>query len=432
MRSTIVLIAIILAPAFVVGHWWYFMEFTQPELLARTNRTLKSNGIKTPSVTMHLLHARIAGLAAGIEERERATSAVRQLPGLQLSPSDNLLLIPARIEFSLRNMTVELEGLLPNQDAVDALEKIVTERRPDLAANASRIRTSPFVILGMPQPDGTQPALTDAHKLLRPLLKAIRVPASLSIKREGDAYIARGHLPSEALRQGVLDALQANPAQWRIEAGELIVSRFIDKTEFTDEKTLPVFLQHFFSVPVPGEFSISEGQGPRLTGTATREMESLWLSSLRQVSGGAKVEADITLVPSDFHLPGRRPVSNIPPETVEPLLKALREAELVFDPGSPLLPPTEEIKIAAMMPSIIPAGVELKLLICGYDDPALAPAASKEMTRQRAEAVIAKLRELGMPAMDVEIRHFDMRKAHGTPSEQERSEMARHLDIIAK
>ena len=432
MRLTIVLIAIILAPAFVVGHWWYFMQFTQPVLLARANRTLKENGIKTPSVTMHLLHARIAGLAGDIERREKATAAVKQLPGLQLAPSDNLLLIPARVEFALEDKTVALEGMLPNEDAVDALERIVTERRPDLAADASRIRTSPFIILGVPLPDGTQPPLTDQHKLLRPLLQAIRVPPSLSVKREGDAYAVRGHLPSESLRQGVLDALQANPTQWKIEAGELIVSRFIDKTEFTDEKTLPVFLQHFFSVPVPGEFSISEGQGPRLTGTATREMEGLWMSSLRQVSGAAKVEADITLVPTAYHLPGRSPSSNIPPETVEPLLKALREAELAFDPGSPLLPPTEEIKIAALMPYIIPAGPELKLLVCGYDDPALAPAASKEMTRQRAEAVIAKLRELGMPAMDVEIGHFDIRMARGAPSEQERAEMARHLDVIAK
>ena len=432
MRSTIVLIAIILAPAFVVGHWWYFMEFTQPELLARANRSLKDNNIKTPSVTMNLLHARVSGLATDIEHRDKATAALKRLPGIQLPPTDNLIVIPAKIEFTLNDKKLDLSGLLPNQDAVDSLEKIVKERRPDLTASVAHVRTSPFVILGVPQPDGSQPPLTDQLKIVRPLLGAIRVPASIAITRKGDAYIVRGHLPSDALRQGVLDALQANPSGWTIEADELIVSRFIEKTDFTDETTLPVFLKHFFSVPVPGEFSVSEGQPPRLTGTATREVESLWLSSLRQVSGPAKVEADITIVPSGYHLPGYQPTSEIPPETVAPLTKALRDAELVFDPGSPLLPATEEIKLAAIMPYILPTGTGLKLLICGYDDPALAPADSKEMTRLRAEAVIAKLRALGMAATDVEIAHYDIRQSHGTLTEQARAEMARHLDLIAK
>jgi outer membrane protein OmpA-like peptidoglycan-associated protein len=432
MRSTIVLLILFLLPGFVLGHWWFFVNENQPDLMRKADEAMTRSGVRNHAVTMDYFNARISGVTDTLEQREEAARAVRAIAGIQLSPSDNLIAVPARLQHTLEEKKLAVEGLLPGDQALEALETIVAERRPDITLDISKIRTSPVIVLGVPQPDGSPAPLTDRHNILRPLLETIRVPASLEIMHSESGLTVKGHLPTDTLRQSVIEALRSNTAGLPVDAQELVSSRFIEQTDFTDEVALPAFLRSFFKLRVPGEFSVSQGQPPRLTATVTRAIEAEWLALLRPVSGASKIDARLTIVPSPVHLPGYKPASPLPPGTLDALSEALKRATITFDPGSYDLPPVEEVKLAAAMPYILASGPDLMLLVCGYDDPQSTPDAARSLNRARAEVIIAKLTELGLSTNEVEIAQYEAREITPDTTPEERIEMARQIDLIVK
>lgn len=430
MRSSIVLLILLLLPGFVLGHWWYFVNKNQPVLTQEAGEALKRHGIQDHGVSMDYLNARVIGVASTLEQRDEAARAVRAIAGIQLAPSDNLIAVRASLEHTLTEKTLRVAGLLPGDQALEALQTIVSERRPDITLDISQIKTSPVIVLGLPQPDGSPAPLTDRHTILRPLLDTIRVPASLEITRDEKTISLKGYLPSETLRQSVIEAAQANAAGLAVNGEHLVFSRFIEQTSFTDEAALPAFLRSFFTLAVPGEFSVRQDSAPRLTATVTRAIEAEWLSLLRPLGGNSKIDARLTIVPSPVHLPGYKPRSTLSPDALLTLADVLKRATITFDPGSYELLPTEEVKLAAIMPHILASGPALKLLVCGYDDPRTTNQAARTLSRSRAEVIIAKLTELGMSETEVEIAHYEARAITPDTTAALRDEMALQIDLI--
>ena len=387
MRFLIVILAIVLVPVLAGLHlWWYDLKL-KPDLADRARRVLTKAGIKHAEVTLDWLDATIMGTAADVETRESATQAVQALAGIHLLPERNQIVVPARIEARLEEKHLYLSGWLPDERAVQSLLKIIGEFRPDLELDAKKLRVSPFVVLA----GAADAPLSEQHRLVKPVLDSLKVPASFSIEKSGETYVVKGFLPTPELRQAVLDSIQGNPGGWQIDASELNASRFVDEAVFTQSNALPVFLASYFQAPVPGTFSIDAGSGPRLSADATREMEAEWLGLLRGVSGAAKVEADLRIHPSIYQLPGYRPESVTVEGTLEPLVQTLRQTAFFFDATTGMLPPDEESKLSSLVPLITACGPGLRIILSGSN---LEPDAQLPgSNRERAETVRAKLIE---------------------------------------
>lgn len=424
MRLLIPPLALVLLPVFVGAHFLIFRAEQQPHLAGKVREALRLTGVKRGDAKMNYLDATVTGVAQDVAMREAAGVAVAQVRGIRFSPTNNRIVVPAHVNAALDDKRLSLTGWLPDERSVQSFLKIVKEHRPDLEIDAKKLRVSPFVITG----DAENVALSEKHRLLRPVLDAIRVPASLSVTREGDTFVVQGYLPSEEMRNEIIDAVQDNPGGWKTDVAKLVATRFVAESGFTRSNALPRFLKSYFSSPEPGTFSINGQSGPVLVADATREMEAEWLTLLRAVSGGAKVDARLTIYPSIYHLPGYRPQSQVPAESAAALRPALDSATVFFENGSTTLAPDEECKLRGAAPAILAGGQGLHLLI-GYieqSDPA-----SNHLARERAALVRETLMDLGVGRNQLEIVSFnEVPDASANPAEQTR--IARRIELQIK
>lgn len=396
MRSTIVLISLLLLPVLVIAHLWIYDEDMKPALANHALGELKRIGIKHSKVTLDYLDVKISGVAASVEMRDEAGAAMHEITGLHFLDRNNLIVVPATVTSQLEDGRIVLSGWLPSQKDVDAVIRIISEFRPDLALDAKRLRISKIVTAATEA--GVE--ITASHRLLKPMLASLRVPAAFSVEKSGDVYVLNGALPSAELKNAVIEAVQDNPAGWKIDATGLIGAPHVMEAAFTRQGALPLFLHSYFSAPTPGSFVIQPDGSPRLVADATRQMEAEWMGLLRQVSGAAKVDAELTIYPSVYQLPGYQCESQVEPSTLEPLMNELSRWALVFDPVTNTISEEEEAKLEAIAPLITACGPGLRLILSSTDGPARdIPAARKA----RCETVKTKLAALGVPAGQMEV-----------------------------
>lgn len=414
MRFFIVLLALLLLPVFVGVHLVIFRSQQQPRLNGQVLEMLRAAGIKHAQVRMDYLDATIFGSAPDVVARDQAAAAVSAVRGVRFSQASNRIVVPAHVAAVLKDKRLALSGWLPDERSVQDFLKIVRDYRPDLELDAAKLKVSPFVVTG----DAENEALSDTHRLLRPILDSIRVPASLSVHRADDTYVVQGYLPSEAMRNEIIDAVQDNVGQWKIDVTKLVATRYVADAPFTKSRALPQFLKSYFAAPVPGTFSIDASSDPVLIADATRDMEAEWLALLRAVSGGARVDSRLTIFPSPYHLPGYRPQSQAVPGSLGPLKLALSTATIFFDEGSTTLNPDEEAKLAAVVPLILKCGPGLTVLIGFFRQGDI------ETTRRgerRAAAVKDKLIRSGVSSARLEVVQFgDALEESADPLEQAR------------
>lgn len=396
MRFLIVLSSMLLIPVLVIAHLWIYDMELKPELANRALRELKRIGIKHSNVRLDYMDATITGTAVDAEMRDAAGRAMRAVSGIHFDDARNLIVVPARVEAEIEGSQLTLSGWLPDEKSVQALLRIVGEFRPDLKPDARKLRVSPFVSAGI---DGTQ-ELTGQHRLVRPILAGLRTQPSFSIEKSGDTYVVKGALPSVALKEAVIEATQNNPGGWTVDTSALIGAPHVLEAAFTKSNALALFLKSYFSAPLPGTFSINPDGGPRIVAGATREMEAEWLGLLRGVSGAAKVEADLTIYPSVYLLPGYRPQSEVVEGTLAPLVDALKQTAVYFDPVTNLLPPDEETKLAALLPLLSACGPGLQIVLSGTGGSATE---TKAAHHARSEIVKTKLAGLGLPSGQLEV-----------------------------
>ena len=315
----------------------------------------------------------------------------------------NRLTILARVRARLQERTLTLDGWLPDAGSVAGVVGLLSGLRPDLEIAAEGLRDSVYVRW----PEGEKLPLSGASALLKPIVEALRVAPVLEIEREETRLVVKGLLPEAGLKAGIMSALGQGMHGLRVDAEGLGVTTHALSVPFVQGNVLLPFLRSYYSTPSPGSFKITQKDGPRLTAPATRTLESAWLTLLRPVSGGARVDMRLTLYPSIYHFPGRRVETPLAEDVLIPLREGLRGQFVSFALGSSTLGADEQARLAALLPLLLEAGPLLRLIVGGHPDPEGVPTVEGRLALARAEKVVSWLVEQGTPAADIQAVAFD-------------------------
>lgn len=403
MRLSLILLMLILLPVAAGVHAWLFLQNDLPALHDEAVRRLRAAGVRSPVVEIRFLDAVIRGEAEDPAAVQRAAAAIRTLGPLRLQPGAAQLQVTARIRGTLADDTLHITGWLPENTPPDTVRRLVAELRPDLKLDITALRTAPEVVW----PEGFKPPLTAESPLLRSLVAKLHVPAEIRVTAEGDAILLSGLLPTTALKEEVVAALTEVAGTRVVDPSQLKASSHVLPAEFAKPAALAAFLRSFFEGPPPRSCLIDAEGIPHLKAPATRQQESEWLNLLRPLTGAAKVDAQLTLVPSALHAPGYQIQSQLPPQVLQSVQDALQQCRVTFDTGATRLSAEDQVELAALAPVLLSAGPALRLVIGAHPDPAGPAAVEKAVGRARAEAVLSFLVEQGVPSTDISAVVFD-------------------------
>lgn len=414
---------LILLPIATAVHAWLFCRENLPLLTQEAVQRLKDAGVRDPVVDMRFFDIAVSGEAPSPEARKQALAAIRSLGPVRLQPGGERLHVVASLTAKLDQNTLRLIGWLPQGDEVDNVSKLLAELRPDLTVQTGELSTAPEVRW----PDGVKPPLTTSSPMLKPVLDMLRVPAELQITAKGDSIVLSGLLPDTSLKEELVAALAEVAGARVVDPSALKASPHVLAAAFAKPSLLAAFVGGFFGAPPPRSFIVGTDGVPHLTGVATRQMESQWLTLLRPVTGAAKVDANFTQVPSLYHFPGYQLQSKLAPTTLDAVRDVMRGCTIVFDAGSSRIPPQEQTRLATLAPTLLTAGPALKLVVGAHPDPAGPENVEKEIGKARAEAVMSFLIDQGVPA-EISAVVFDPVPA-GSPSAPA---MPRSVEILIK
>lgn len=409
MRFSIILIALALLPMMVIGHGWFFTEKQQPQLQQAALEKLQASGIQAAVADLRYLDLRIAGNAPSPDVLDQANAAVSAITPLRVIANE--LTVPASLAAEADETTLVIKGWLPDPADTRQLVQLLGKLRPDLALQTKDLKTDSLVRW----PEGEKPPLTAESQLLRPILNKLRVSPWLEAVRDSKGLHVRGILPANGSRSAVLSALQD-----RDDSG-LLESLHTQQAAFADSEKLGSFLKSFFSQPSPRRFFIDEENGPTIEAGATRTQEGVWLALLRPVSGGKKVNLNLTLYPSEFHLPGHEPTTPLPKEQLKVLNETLAGHLIHFENNSTALSSEAQAQLAVLTPKLLTAGPVLRLVVGGHVSPDGDAQTARRLAKTRAEAVLSFLVEQGLPTNDVQTIAFDPVPS-GTPAAPSQSQ----------
>lgn len=411
MRLSLIFLMLILLPVATGVHAWVFCRDNLPAMTAEAMQRLKNAGVHDPVVDIRFFDIAISGEAEDPAAAEKALASIRSLGPLRLLPGAARLRVSARLKAVLAGEELRIFGWLPEGEEAENVRRIVADLRPDLKLHTEELRTAPEVTW----PEGVKPPLTSASPLLRPILEKLRVPAELHVKATADAIVLSGLLPDPAVKEEVVTTLAEVAGARVVDPGALKASTHVTPAPaFARAGPLVDFLRSFFALPPPRSFDIGVDGIPHLEGLATHGKEGEWLALLRPLTGGAKVDAHLTLAPSPLHFPGYQPQSALPPATLELVREALRQTPVVFEVGATRLTPDEQSKLAALAPLLLSAGPALGLVIGAHPEAVGRADAEKSVGKARAEAVLSFLIEQGVPSADISAVVFDA-VPHGSP-----------------
>ncbi len=428
MRFLIVLAALLLVPAAAVILEWRF-EPGQRELLeAEARQRLDKAGLDKVTVTLDHFDAHLSGTCPDPADRQRAESIITGMHGPRVLPWENNIRVPSKVTATISGQLLKLSGWLPSDGRRKEAVALAKVARPDLEISDD-IRVSSYVEMGRESAENNAAGMP---RVFATLLKSIRLPASLSITGDGRRYELKGSLPSAELRDAIVEAAKKSGAGLEIDASRLQAHEQVQDAPFVQGTGLVDFVRSFFSSPTPGSFQIDERNGPRIRAYATAPMESEWLGLLRAVAGGAKVNAEITRVPSLYHFPTYKPQSALDTETVSRLRDVFRTQIILFETGSSKIKPDEEAKVPPLAELIINAGPGIHLILAGYADLGGEPGTkNKTVQRARAEAVKSKLVHLGVKPEVLETQVFEAMPPNGPVTDDARRQ-SRSVELLIK
>ncbi len=411
MRLSLCFFMLILLPVATGVHAWLFCRDNLPRLSEEAMARLKAAGVHNPVVDLRFYDIAISGEAPDPAAREQALGAIRTLVPLRLQPGAERIHVRASLSAQLDQKTLRLRGWFPDGDEISHVRRLVADLRPDLVINTEELHSAPEVRW----PEGVKPPFTASSPLLKPIIDTLRVPAELHIHAKGDAIVLSGLLPDTALKEELVAALAEVAGARVVDPTGLQASPHVLSAAFAKPQLLTAFANSFFSLPPPRSFDIQSDGIPHLTGMATRQLESQWLALLRPITGAAKVDAQLTHLPSVYHFPGYQIQSKLPAATLDSLREILRDCVIMFDPGSAKIPPQEQIKLSTLASSLLAAGPSLGLVIGAHPDPAGPEKSEKDISKARAGAVLSFLVEQGAPTTDIHAVVFDPMPA-GSPA----------------
>ncbi len=425
MRFSILLIGLALIPVFAGLLRWQYSTSLKPLALAQARAKLAAAGLQGVDVKFSYLDAELTGFLADPEGRVLAEQLIDEMPGIRVLPQANQIKVAAQLSHRVKNGELQILGWLPNRDFREQLEALAKRVRPDIKVNVTSVRVSPSVALG----PWASLFGESVPEVFQKLIEDVRIPASLSIRREKSAYVLKGTLPREALKEAVIAS--ATASGWQIDASGLVANTYCEAAPFAEHDGLATFVQGLFASPTPGDFEIDSRNGPRLKAYATPSMEASLLSLLRPVSGATRVVSDITRVPSVYHFPDYKPTSGLPPERVPQLRKQLTDLAIVFESGSAEIPPQDAVKIGTLVALVAEAGPVAKFVVAGYSDNALEPEAGSQLRSRRVDAVRDAMIHLGAPPDALEPMQFEAVRPAGPLTDEIRSG-ARKVELLFK
>jgi hypothetical protein len=397
MRLSLCLLMLILLPVAAGVHAWLFCRDNVPALKQEALARLQALGVRNPVVDVRCFDIIVTGEAPDPPTQQRALASIRSLAPLRLQPSAARIHVLASLSAKVDQNKLLLSGWLPDQATIKQVQHLFAELRPDLVMDASDLHTAPEVRW----PEGQKLPLTASSPLLKPIISTLRVPAELHIRAQGDVIVLTGLLPDTVVKEELVAALAEVAGGRVVDPAALKAGTHVEAASFAKPERLAAFVKSFFSLPPPRSFDIQSDGIPHLSGFATQQLESTWLTLLRPVTGGAKVDAKFTLVPSIYDIPEYRIQSKLPPAVIASLREALRGCAIVFDPGTAHIPPQEQTKLATLAPTLLAAGPALALIIGAHPDPAGPERAEHDLGKARADAVLSFLVEQGVPAADI-------------------------------
>jgi len=403
MRLSLIFLMLVLLPVAAGLHAWLFCRENLPRMTEEAITRLQEAGVHDPVVDVRFFDIAVAGEAADPPSRERALAAIRELRPLRLLPGAERIHVVANVKAAVQGDVLKVQGWLPEGGEAAALTELLAGLRPDLKVDTVELMSAPEVRW----PEGFKPPLTAGSPLLKPIVEKLRVPAELRIESTQEAIVLRGLLPEDAVKHEVVAALAEVAGAREVDPSALKASPHVLAAPFAVREHLAVFVREFFQSPSPRSFAIGADGVPHIAGAATRQMESRWLSLLRPVTGGVRVEARLTLEPSEFHFPGRQIQSALPEEQMEPLRAALKGFFIGFEPNSMRISPEEQTRLAELVPVLLVGGPGLRLVIGAHPDPAGSVAAENAIGKARAEAVLSFLIDQGVPSSDISAIVFD-------------------------
>jgi len=427
MRTTLLLIGLALIPAFA---WILRLDYAHrvgPELREEALAGLKSAGVRGVEVEFDYLYAKLSGQASEPSMRDLAETIVSSLPGIRMAPGGNRIRVQASLKAAISGEALVLSGWLPGLQARNALEKLASRIRPELRVDVSHINLSTHVEIGDPvrMPEGLVPPS------FQEILEEIRLPASFSIRREGNLVVMKGTIPTEDLRRKLAECGENGVKP--VDTSHLNMNAHCTRPTFVEGDALATFAAAFLASPSPGDFEISERRGPRLRAHATPAMLASWLALLRPLTGGVKVSIEVTEVPSAFHFPDYRPLSKIPKELDRPLRQLLRQNGVTFSQGSAEIDSASALKIGMLASAITAAGPEAHFIVAGYGDEQFEPGSTGMIRVQRTEAVRNRLVSHGIPEELLESSLFNAVRPSGESIVQEdRQQAARRVELLVK
>jgi outer membrane protein OmpA-like peptidoglycan-associated protein len=402
MRLSLFFLMVILLPVAAVAHAYYIAFHRLPLLRQEVLDILGRAEVQSPKVDLAFLDIDIAGEAPSPEAHRQVVESIRRIGPLRLKPGADRLHVNASVKSSLHDKRLRLTGWLPERKDVQKLQTILSELRPDLTIDITDLQHAPEVRW----PADFKPPLDAANPFLGPILDHLRIPAELKVEFVDGTLRLTGMLPAGGIKEEIIAALSGDSDASEIDPSALRASPHVKAAPFAKKKALAAFLASFFAAPPPRSFEIKDQGRPRLTGIATRKLESEWLTLLRPVTGAAQVDSQLVLLPSLYHQPGYQPKSPLAPAIIEQLRDVLQGMTISFESGTSI-PPLDQTKLAALAPSLLAAGPALGLIIGGHPDPLGDTAREHAMAKDRAEAVLSFLIEQGVPSADITAVAFE-------------------------
>lgn len=404
MRVSLIFFMLILLPVATGVHAWLFCRDNLPALTQEAVRRLKDAGVRDPIVDIEFFDIAVRGDADDPVQYQKALASIRNMSPLRLKPEAVRIHVKARLKAVLDGDTLRISGWLPEEGGeTEKIRHLVAELRPDLKIDTQGLRQAPEVTW----PEGLKPPLTASSPLLKPILERLRVPAELHVRAKDDAITLAGLLPAAGLKEELVAALTEVAGARVVDPSALKASSHVMAAAFAKPEALAAFLRSFFKGAPPRSFDIDASGVPHLEGLATRQSESEWLALLRPLTGGARVHARLTLVPSELHAPGYKPRSVLPSASLESVRAALHQTCVSFEAGVTRLTPEEQTKLAALSSLLLSAGPSLGLVIGAHPDPGAPTGVEQSVGKARAEAVLSFLIEQGVPSTDISAVVFD-------------------------
>jgi outer membrane protein OmpA-like peptidoglycan-associated protein len=434
MRLLVIVATLLLIPAYAVILEWVFEWHQKPKLEEQLRKWLQAEQLQSVRVSLNHFDATLTGVCPDPAARDKAERIVQRLPVIRIRDGENKIEVPAKLTRLVSNgadKELRIGGWVDSPRTRSELLDIVKRFRPDLEPVAADLRLSPHVVMGMPVtvPAGTMPsAVAD-------FLETIRAPSSLSITADKRTLRVVGHLPSNELRAQVVNVLKTTLEDWQVDASALNANEHVAAAAFAKAEALSAFLAEYYRTPMPGSFSITARNGPRMKAYATPSMVTRWLALLHDVSGSARVPLDdITYLPSVYHFPGYQPQSALAKGSMDAsaLRKLLAMQVVYFESGSANLVPTEAVKLGPIIYPITAAGVNARVIIAGFTDIGGEPNASKNVIGMlRATAVKKQLLRMGLSPDVLEVETFDAIKPTGVITDDLRRE-SRRVEFLLK